>query len=474
MKYAILYLSICFSLFCQTTGVVLDSYNGNEFTETRLPTINGTSWGFNATGEAKPLSFSGASVVGDVITITPTSIGLGNVPNVNATNASNISSGTLSTSRLPLPTSTTIGGVMSNEGTSGQFVNGINPSTGALLYGTPSGGGGGAPIDATYITQTPNSTLTNEQSLSTLSTGLLKNTTSTGVLTIATAGIDYLNPDAIGVTIQAYNANTTILGNNTTGTGDIVRHNMPVLFSPDIGLAVGVSLNLMNDITAANFTGSSSGTNTGDQTITLSGDISGSGTGAFATTLSNSGVSAGSYTNSNITVDSKGRVTSASNGSSGKMIGFKSLFNSSSTFTIVGGTPPQDGTIPQRSELTSIPVVATYTPVSGSSELWVEIHFLMGAANLSAGPLIGVFIDGSDDAQAIFICGNLSNASYPGSLNGRCRIPNPGAGVTRTIELRAGKMLSNAGSNAFINRSTVTDVFSSAANSSANIMEIAP
>src|SRR3990170_4606395 len=42
-----------------------------------------------------------------------------------------------------------------------------------------------APSDATYITQTPNGTLTAEQALSALATGILKVTTATGVISIA-------------------------------------------------------------------------------------------------------------------------------------------------------------------------------------------------------------------------------------------------------------------------------------------------
>lgn len=51
---------------------------------------------------------------------------------------------------------------------------------------------------------------------------------------------------------------------------------------------------------------------TGNQTITLSGDVTGSGTTAITATLSNSGVSSGTY-RSSVTVDAKGRVTSATN-----------------------------------------------------------------------------------------------------------------------------------------------------------------
>jgi hypothetical protein len=54
-----------------------------------------------------------------------------------------------------------------------------------------TGGQQFAPIDATYIVQTPSAVLTNEQALSLLPTGLLKVTTGTGVLSTAVVGIDY-------------------------------------------------------------------------------------------------------------------------------------------------------------------------------------------------------------------------------------------------------------------------------------------
>jgi hypothetical protein len=55
---------------------------------------------------------------------------------------------------------------------------------------------------------------------------------------------------------------------------------------------------------------------TGNQSITISGDVTGSGTTAITATLANSGVTAGSYGSGSaipvLTIDSKGRVTSAS------------------------------------------------------------------------------------------------------------------------------------------------------------------
>lgn len=62
-------------------------------------------------------------------------------------------------------------------------------------------GSSGAPSNATFITQIPNGTLSAEQALSLLTTGILKSTTATGVVSIATEGADYYAPGGTDVAV---------------------------------------------------------------------------------------------------------------------------------------------------------------------------------------------------------------------------------------------------------------------------------
>lgn len=65
-------------------------------------------------------------------------------------------------------------------------------NTGWVPYGNPAGSG--APTTVPFITTVPDGGVSAEFALSTLATGLLKNTTGTGIPTIAVLGTDYLSP----------------------------------------------------------------------------------------------------------------------------------------------------------------------------------------------------------------------------------------------------------------------------------------
>jgi len=89
---------------------------------------------------------------------------------------------------------------VTSAGTAGQCLL-SNGASADPSFGVCPGAGTGAPTTSTYITQTPDATLSNEQALSLLATGILKNTTATGILSIATAGTDYYAPGSTDVAV---------------------------------------------------------------------------------------------------------------------------------------------------------------------------------------------------------------------------------------------------------------------------------
>jgi hypothetical protein len=97
----------------------------------------------------------------------------------------------------------------------------------------------------------------------------------------------------------------------------------------------------------------------GNQNITVSGDLTGTGTTSLALTLANSGVAAGTYFNPIIAVDAKGRITSATNGDT--FIPLAAAFSNST----VTPTPVTGWTFPVVAGKTyKIEVIAGYQTVS--------------------------------------------------------------------------------------------------------------
>jgi fibronectin-binding autotransporter adhesin len=254
------------------------------------------------------------------VSLTPITIGgTGTVTSVGITTSNGIS-----VSGSPITTSGSIALGLGNI--TPDSVAAVGTVTGSNLSGTNTGD--------QYITLTGDVT---GGGTGTFSTTLSASGATAGTYGSANA-IPIITVDAKG-RVTGISTTTSPLGTGTvtsvavTGSSGIAVTGSPITSSGTIALSLGAitptsiitsgaisagsTIAAGGTISASNFSGSSSGTNTGDQIITLTGDVTGTGKTTFATTLADTGVIPGSYTSANIIVDSKGRITSVSNGSGG-------------------------------------------------------------------------------------------------------------------------------------------------------------
>jgi hypothetical protein len=145
------------------------------------------------------------------------------------------------------------------------------------------------------------------------------------------------------------------------------------------------------------------GTNTGDQTITLTGDVTGSGTGSFATTLAGVGT-AGTYVG--VTTDAKGRVTSGSTTQA-----WSTITATPTTLAGYGITNGGGGTASVLQTLTTVVPAATGTStvtlnntaptIASGTQIWSQA--ITPAATTSRVALRGAFIVANSTAARTMI-----------------------------------------------------------------------
>lgn len=165
-----------------------------------------------------------------------------------------------------------------------------------------------------------------------------------------------------------------------------------------IGRASGAGTGVPVDLSAAQLQTivGVSGTNTGDQTITLTGDVTGSGTGSFAATIANDAVT-------NAKLDNMATMTIKGNNTGGSSDPLDLTTAQVKTMLDLTGTNSGDQTITLTGEVTGSGTGSFATTIANDAVTYAKMQNVSAASKL-----LGRGDSGSGDVQEITLGTNLT------------------------------------------------------------------
>lgn len=280
------------------------------------------------------------------------------------------------------------------------------------------------------------------QTLATLKTDLGLTGTNSGDQTITLAGdlsgtgtatvTATIQNNAVGLEKLSDVASGSVFYRKTSGTGDPEVQSLATL-KTDLGLT---------------------GTNTGDQTITLTGDVTGTGTGSFAATIANDSVSNAKLANmANATI--KGRTT-AGTGDPEDLTAAQATALLDTFTTSLKGLAPASGGGTTNFLRADGQWVAPPAGGGGSQNLFETIavagntSVVADATNdtltLSAGANMAITTDAANDTITFAVTG-LGSLAAKSSIENADVTANAAIAHTKLADITAGQVLMGNGSN---------------------------